>query len=294
LGNSKAMTNRAWLHAHGLGGDVNYSEAIKLYERAIALGHSKAMTNRAWLHAHGLGGDVNYSAAIKLYERAIALGNSEAMYRCGCLYLQKFKMYKKTRGFELFEKGAALGNVLCQSALSSDDFGNLYDEFLLNRFKQNKNINLLFIAIDKMELYASKTFAKNSEDDFKRRELFQLHSELSNKLKNFLLTSVRETKTTQSLETFKKEFIELANTKNKLMQTHRQQWKPIIANILFALTGIGLLAIMFKASLTKLVFKKPMSFNHVLFFAKTNSEALVANVVKNSGIGVDDLVYTKP
>jgi len=73
------MNNRAYMHGHGLGGAINYPEAIRLFEQAIALGNADAMNNRAAMYHKGLGGTVNYPEAIRLYEQAIALGNAVAM-----------------------------------------------------------------------------------------------------------------------------------------------------------------------------------------------------------------------
>lgn len=79
LGNATAMQNRAVMHQCGQGGLVNYPAAIALYEQAIALGNTDAMNDRAFMHQHGQGGRVDYPAAIALYEQAIALGNGTAM-----------------------------------------------------------------------------------------------------------------------------------------------------------------------------------------------------------------------
>jgi len=35
------------MHVRGIGGDINYAEAIRLYEQAIELGNTDAMNNRA-------------------------------------------------------------------------------------------------------------------------------------------------------------------------------------------------------------------------------------------------------
>jgi len=89
---SDAMFNRAWIYLKGIGedeGKPNYSEAAKLFERAMALGHSDAMVNRATMYADGVGelnDEPNYSEAGRLLEDAIALGNSHAMFSRAMMY----------------------------------------------------------------------------------------------------------------------------------------------------------------------------------------------------------------
>ena len=280
-GDSDAMCSCALLYLKE-GGKVDLAKAIELYEQAIALNNSVAMCHRGRMHLYGQGGEVDPAKAIELYERAIALNNSVAM-------VNRAWMHEHGQGGEVdYPKAIALYEQAI--VLKNSGVAPTYHRACLKHFKKNKNIELLFIAIDKMELYLNKAYSKDSQGKNKIKELWGLHTALSEKLKNFLLTSIRLQPTKESFERFKNEFIELANSKNKLMQAHRQQWKPIIANILIALTGIGLFAIIIKAGLTKAVCKKPMSFNQVFFFAKTTSERLIAGVVKNSDIEVEDVV----
>ncbi|WP_193392657.1 tetratricopeptide repeat protein, partial [Legionella spiritensis] len=77
---------RAFMHQNGQGGPVNYPEAIRLYEMAIALDDSGAMNNRAFMHEKGQGGPVNYPEAIRLYEMANRLGNSSAKLNLNNIY----------------------------------------------------------------------------------------------------------------------------------------------------------------------------------------------------------------
>ena len=63
-----------------------------------------------------------------------------------------------------------------------------------------------------------------------------------------------------------------------IIQTHRMIYKPIIGNILLALTGIGLLAILYKAGahyLDSVRKQESISFNQSLFFTETKSQKLL-------------------
>ncbi|MDR3443030.1 MAG: hypothetical protein P4L65_08440 [Legionella sp.] len=72
-------------------------------------------------------------------------------------------------------------------------------------------------------------------------------------------------------ETFKKEFITKLHSKDNLMSEHRTYWKVLVANVLIALTGIGLFAIGIHYLHT----------GHV-FFAKTQCNNLIQDVEKST------------
>lgn len=79
------------------------------------------------------------------------------------------------------------------------------------------------------------------------------------------------------------EFTKLAHSKDELLQEHRAAWKPIVANILLALTGIGLIAIAVKAVMHAVESsknQKPMSLGGMLFFAEPKSARLTHAVVE--------------
>ena len=69
------------MYVRGQGGEKNYPEANRLYDKAIELGNSASMNNRAWMYEKGLGGKKNYLEAIRLYEAASRLGNLTAIGR---------------------------------------------------------------------------------------------------------------------------------------------------------------------------------------------------------------------
>lgn len=70
----RALALRGYMHRHGIGGTVNYPQAIRQYESAIAHGHIGAMDARANMHEFGRGGPINLPEALRLYQ----LANNEA------------------------------------------------------------------------------------------------------------------------------------------------------------------------------------------------------------------------
>lgn len=82
-----ALSLRAFMHHHGQGTKVNYSEAIRLYQEAVQLGNSTAMNNLAYMYQRGQGVEVDYDKAIKLYQAAIELNNTAAMDNLAYMYI---------------------------------------------------------------------------------------------------------------------------------------------------------------------------------------------------------------
>jgi hypothetical protein len=129
----------------------------------------------------------------------------------------------------------------------------------------------LLVKIQNMKKYGESLSDLGVE---KGAAAIELAEALDKKLITFLLdTQVTEEKIAQ----FKSSFSTLLHSKDLLMHEHREQWKPIVANILIALTGIGLLVILFKVishAIEVTEQNKPMSFNQSFFFAKPRTQQL--------------------
>ncbi|STX81672.1 TPR repeat protein [Legionella busanensis] len=145
-GNSFSMIERAAMHQWGEGGDINISEAmrlydkaislgnvvamnsqaqiylsnkdfpkaIKLYEDAILLGYTPAMIERAMMHQYGYeeGGEISFSKAIELYEQAIQLGDSNAMRKRALMYYEgQGGDVNYSEAIRLFEEAIELGDA---------------------------------------------------------------------------------------------------------------------------------------------------------------------------------------
>ncbi|MFA6302078.1 MAG: hypothetical protein WC627_02975 [Legionella sp.] len=144
----------------------------------------------------------------------------------------------------------------------------------INNSIQEKKLSLLY-AIDRMQLYASKLTA---EDINKSIKIVALAENLKNEVHNFCSELNHQD---ADVAGFKEKFKDMLHSQDRLMNEHRKIWKPIIANILIALTGFGLVALILKAgtnAAVALVTKKPISFNDSFFFAKTASQEKIEEI----------------
>lgn len=76
-------------------------------------------------------------------------------------------------------------------------------------------------------------------------------------------------------EAFKSDFVKLLHSEDATLKEHREKLNPIAVNIFFAFTGVGLLAIIAKASgnaIKSAINKEDITINGSLFFAKTTSQ----------------------
>ncbi|CEG56989.1 hypothetical protein [Legionella fallonii] len=144
----------------------------------------------------------------------------------------------------------------------------------IDQYKAKPEIAKLFNAIKNMENYGEKLLGIGAD---KGTTAISLAKELDKKLVDFLLKSSTTPPTQEQFEQFKADFKGALHDKDDVMHQHREQWKPIVANILLALSGIGLIAIIIKATahvIDASLNKKQLSFNQAFFFAKTQSQEL--------------------
>jgi hypothetical protein len=265
LENVGAMNNRASMHYNGEGGDVNYPEAIKLYEKAIELGHALAMNNRAWMHYNGEGGDVDYFKARTLLEQACKLKHSISMEPLAQMYMMGQggdRNYKEAFAL-LKDREQVTGK---KKPLLS----------FVSKVKMNTEVANLYTQIDKMAQYATV----NPDKEKTVRELAQA---LEEELDSFLvgcyktITDNNKTVTPEDEKAFKSKFNKVLHSKDKEMAVHSQAWKPIVANILIALSGIGLVALIINIAahaISSHIKNKEFSKNKAFFFAQTKAEEL--------------------
>ncbi|WP_203110779.1 hypothetical protein [Legionella bononiensis] len=120
-----------------------------------------------------------------------------------------------------------------------------------------------------------------SNDLDKGKEVQSLANALETKLDDFYKNSLNKKPDEQELLKFKADFKVLLNSKNDLMREHREIWKPIVANILISLTGIGLLALaghaLYQAAKSWNKNEK-ITVNKLMFFGKTESEKKVEDI----------------
>lgn len=108
-----------------------------------------------------------------------------------------------------------------------------------------------------------------TKDIEKAHVAINLATDLKKDLRDFMDLSPKERK--QKKSQFKQQFINKLHSKDDVMTTHRAYWKVIIANILIALTGIGLIALGVQ-----------YATNGHCFYAKTKRENLVDSIEKTT------------
>ena len=132
----------------------------------------------------------------------------------------------------------------------------------------NQLLNLMS-AIDDMEKYGRKL---QEIDSSKGQELIDLGTKLKQKAKAFYESANH---TNNQLADFKRDFKQTLHSMDNAMAQHREEWKPILANILIALTGIGLIVQLIHAGTNVWVKENQQQTvytSDLLFFAKTQRQ----------------------
>ncbi|SNV07849.1 Ankyrin repeat protein [Legionella waltersii] len=104
-----------------------------------------------------------------------------------------------------------------------------------------------------------------------------LADELDELVNTFLERNITKTNLKDGFEEFQMKFMNKLHSNDNEMQKHRMIWKPIVANLLIALSGVGILLIGCKVAM-QMIEKKPLTLNNSLFFAKTRSQELEEQV----------------
>lgn len=148
-------------------------------------------------------------------------------------------------------------------------------------FGLDAKLNNLLNALAKMDAYGKKLQTEGATD--KGKAAIQLAQELNLEIHLFILKSAGAKPDLLAIDLFKKEFSQKLHSKDELMHAHRAIWKPIVANILIALTGIGFLALLINMAYQATLINKDNSqpfVNKFLFFAKPKSQEITETVDK--------------
>jgi TPR repeat protein len=116
-GDAKAQYNVGLIYEKGRGVKADLSEAMRWYEKAAKQGNGKAQYNLARLyHAKGDQQEPHaYEKAKYWYEKAIENNIKEAYNNLATLYMEgKGTAVDEQKAFELFQKGAAMGDSAAQ------------------------------------------------------------------------------------------------------------------------------------------------------------------------------------
>ncbi|RUR11032.1 tetratricopeptide repeat protein [Legionella septentrionalis] len=257
-----------WYH-YGLLDDSGHSKTILYYEASIKLGHSTAMNNRAAMHVRGEGGEINSAEACRLYEAAIELGNAMAIYNRAYMHAHGLG------GDKNYREALALYREYESKTHVKLDISDLHKK-IITELKGNHELGNLYAQIDQM-------FQHGEAIGSAKGERVKAHAKnLEAKLDAFLLKHYEGNSLTGEKEqAFKAEFTQYLHSKDKDMGEHRAMWKPIIANILIALTGIGFVALLAKIiahALTSHINKTDFSLNKACFFAETRTQCLALEI----------------
>lgn len=149
----------------------------------------------------------------------------------------------------------------------------------IGRMKQaSTQLRDLYNSIEELSRHA-KTMGREE----KGAQLEEHVDTLRNRLDDFLYESAQNGLTPEQEKQFKIEFTDLLHSKDPEMDHHRTIWKPIVANILISLTGIGFVALIVKMIAHILDSKKThFSFNKAVFFGQTQSQSLAKEIEKTT------------
>ncbi|KTD22580.1 hypothetical protein [Legionella londiniensis] len=144
--------------------------------------------------------------------------------------------------------------------------------------ENNPRIDNLDQKIDLMRKYGER-LAKEDEDKGKTAK--KLAYKLKEKVDIFVQNAAETDPQSGEINRFKLEFIDLLHSKDKSMDTYKKAWKPIVDDILAALSGIGLVALTIKSgsnAVHSIRNNKPFTFNDSCFFARTRREEQVQEI----------------
>lgn len=290
LGDAEAMFELAGLYAKELSitnleipnREDRLHTMVELFLAAGSRSLHQAYFDLAEVYKSGLPGfQASLGKAIYYYHKAAGLGNNDAL----AIDFDDLKsVYRQQKQVEAIEKG-----VESEDTIISADIETLL--IVEKRRKADTKLNDLFLSID-----ALKTHGDLFPTDSKGKLLALLAKQLESKLTSFILdladdNTPADKKDMKALDQFKKEFKAIIVENSNELQDHRAQWKPVLANILIALTGVGLVALLGRAVIVALFSEKKNAntFNKYAFFGETASEALSRNVEKSLDAEVEVL-----
>lgn len=97
------------MYEQGWGIDVDYSEAIKWYTKAVKAGIPQAMNNLGLMYKKGKGVPVDLNKAVMLFKKAANLGTPEAYSNLGSIYRRQSGLEGPKMARKYFQKAANLG-----------------------------------------------------------------------------------------------------------------------------------------------------------------------------------------
>jgi TPR repeat protein len=292
-GDGKAMLELALLY-HSMLSNINNTtldpkkytpKMIKTFILAANAGESKAYFMLGEIFKSGFPEvRADLGKAIYYYYKALSAKNEDAQ----SIDLDDLKRtYAEQKETRLPDQGTPPEDTICDSFLD-------IDVLIETRRKRDKKLDDLFLSIS-----ALTSHSEMLPTDSKGKTLASLAKQLEQKLTSFILEladehTTADKKDANALDRFKKDFKDTIIQHSKDLQGHRAKWKPMLANILIALTGVGLAALLGRAVIVALFSdkKNTNTFNKYAFFGETTSEALSRKVEKSLDAEIEVLRKT--
>lgn len=258
-----------------------YKAAYQFLEQAINLGHINAIEEQNAIRNNLLKLVREYritkdfSKAIELSEFAMELQIQDAIYL-------RAEMYRNGEGTDNKADFIAALMLYDHSELLYGFDVTLHRRNTIIRQLKNTLRDTAFNQlINEIETLRKYGFQLVDEEQQKGQILITHSSRLLGALANLYLTNHGTTYSHLKEEEIKNDFKKLLHSADASMGEHRAQWFPIVSNILIALTGVGLLALLIKTSIHAYEAyhsNKAFRFSKAVFFASTHSEELVEDI----------------
>lgn len=185
----------------------------------------------------------------------------------------------KSRGQQLINEYQVLA---ANGQTPLDDLG-IYAEHMLKQCelivkKQQMKAIYFSTLIQHIMIMSQYGVVLAKEDKNKSQAVAGLVGKLNDLIDGFVERSSVQRTTAVDAAQFKRGFKKVLHEQDHVMNSHRHLWKPIVANLLIALTGIGLLALIGHAIYHAVQHGGSPTINHALFFAKTASQQYIDNL----------------
>ncbi|MGL6029951.1 MAG: hypothetical protein ACRC0B_01565 [Legionella sp.] len=182
----------------------------------------------------------------------------------------------KSRGQQLINEYQVLA---ANGQTPLDDLG-IYAELMLKQCelivkKQQMKAIYFSTLIQHIMIMSQYGVVLAKEDKNKSQAVAGLVGKLNDLIDGFVERSSVQRTTAVDAAQFKRGFKKVLHEQDHVMNSHRHLWKPIVANLLIALTGIGLLALIGHAIYHAVQHGGKATVNHSLFFAKTASQQCI-------------------
>lgn len=145
------------------------------------------------------------------------------------------------------------------------------------RLNQNKKFNDFYLSISYMQNYGQKL---KDNGEATKGDLILAHAKKLEENANQFFNNYQgnDLPSPVNFDLFKRSFVVDLHEIDSQLEIHREEWKPIVANIILALTGLGAFIVLGNALYGLYQCNKenkPATINRCLLFAETGSQQRV-------------------